>query len=323
MKKILVFSLLIFSLQSRACINIFAVDSAGRGHYLSHWFFFSVEFRQKEITQKIKAAEKMFAAGQYSYQNISDYGAWLLMAGRYAEGLDLFRALSKKYPQVYEINANTAVAYELNGNIDSALYWERASLKINPTAHGNSEWIHLKILEARKQLQADPDWCLHHNVTDVVNRIKETYKFEEHEDFNEGSRIFSDFMNQLEERFPFTYAEDKVMGKLMMELGDAYQAASIYRSYYCYALAQYLYPALKEETDEKMRLILMKYPAGTVESFGRAVSLKRTGNSESREMVAPDPAEVKRFIHKIIKRPAVYNKKIKPLNIQELVKKIG
>lgn len=314
MKKIIVFGLLLFSLQSEACINIFAIDSAGRAHYLSHWFFFSVEFRQKEITNEIKSVEKKFAAGDYSYQNISDYGAWLLMAGRFSEGLDIFRALSKKYPQVYEINANTAVAYELNGDIDSALYWETASLKINPEAHSGSEWIHLKILEARKQLQTDPDWCMHHNVTDVVNMIKQHYKFEEHEDFNEGYRTFTDFMNQLEERFPFTYTEDPVMGKLLLELGDAYQVASIYRSYYCYALAQYLYPALKKEADEKMRLILMKYPAGTAKNFS---------NSDARERVAPDPAEVKRFIRKIINRPAVRNTKIRLLNIAELVKKIG
>jgi len=322
MKKLPVLLLLLVGLNAGACINIFAVDSAGRAHYLEHWFFFSTEFKQKAIAKKVKETERKLNAGDYSYQNISDYGAYLLMAGRFTEGLDLFRALSKKYPGVYQINANTAVAYELNGNIDSALYWEKAALKINSTAHNNSEWIHLKILEARKKLQADPDWCLKTTVTDVVSLIGNTNRPNIHE---EGSSkcIFEQFIDQLEDRFPFTYTEDKVIGKLMMELGDAYQAASIYRSYYCYAIAKYLYPALAEEAEEKMRIILMKYPSGTAKIGDNNIALKRTTDNANREMIAPEDREVKQFVSKLINRPVIKNSKVKPLSIPELVKKIG
>ncbi|MBL7729977.1 MAG: hypothetical protein JNM88_02275 [Chitinophagaceae bacterium] len=320
MKRIPLCLILLFSLNAHACLNIFAVDSTGKAHYLEHWFFFSIEFKQKEIAKNCKAVEKKLLAGDYSYKNVSDYGAWLLMAGRFAEGLDLFRGLSKKFPSVYEVNANTAVAYELNGNIDSALYWENAALKIRPSAHNNSEWIHLKILEARKELQSDAGWCLKNNITGVVNYVKEYYRPETHGE-GRSMEIFRQFIDQLGERFPFTYAGDKVMGKLMMELGDAYQAASIYRSYYCYAIAKYLYPALAEELNEKMRLILMKYPAGQTKLDGQSITLQKNNSPASKEMTAPEEREVTQFVNKLVHRPAIKNNKIKPLNISELVKK--
>jgi tetratricopeptide (TPR) repeat protein len=322
MKKILFIACILFSVKASACLNIFAVDSAGRAHLLEHEFFFPIEFKQKAILKSIKTLERELSSGDANYKNISDYGAYLLMAGYFTEGLDIFRALSKKYPGVYEINANIAVAYELNGNIDSALYWEKAALQINPASHQHTEWIHLKILEARKKLQQDPDWCLKNNVTHILDSINKHYEFEQHE-MNDGMFVFKDFLIQLNARFPFTYAEDKVMGKLMMELGDAYQVASIYRSYYCYAIAKYLYPALSATLDEKMRLIKMKYPSGTARLGKQTITLEQDARDRSdREMNLPSDPEVDQFINKLIERPALKNNKVKPVNIQDLIRKI-
>jgi hypothetical protein len=157
MKNFLAIIFTLLASAASACLNIFAVDSTGNVHRLEHYFIYEAEFRQDAVARNLKDLEKKFAKNEYSYKNISDYGAYLLMAGRFNEGMQLFRALSQKYPDVYQICANTAVAYELTGNIDSALYWEKRATIIQPNAHSNSEWIHLKILEAKKQLLSDPD----------------------------------------------------------------------------------------------------------------------------------------------------------------------
>lgn len=323
MGKLFVLALLLFATNAHACLNIFSFDSSGRVHYLEHEFLFSTYYKQNEIEKLLKKLERKFNKGDYSYQNVSNYGVYLLMAGRSKEGLDLFRALSKKYPGLYEICANTAVAYELNGNIDSAYLWQVKAMEINPQAHNNSEWIHLKILEARKHLLSDPGWCLDNNITgavDSINSYKEYFDQYGHENGN-TRLIFREFIDQLEDRFPFTYAEDKVMGKLMFELGDAYQSVSIYRAYYCYAIAKYLYPALSGPADKKMNEIRIKYPVNSVVSNGTTIKL--TGKTFSdREMLPPDEAEVSRFINKLVNRPAVKALRFKPVRLDQLIDNI-
>ena len=321
MKNLLLISLLLCTSTVHACLNIFAADSAGQVHYLEHYFFSEIEFRPDIIARNLKRLEKKFNNKDFSYQNISDYGAYLLMVGRFSDGLKIFRALSTKYDSVYEISANTAVAYELNGNIDSALFWENRSLALRPSAHNYSEWIHLKILEAKKNLQTDPDWCLKNNVTGIVDSIKLNYRPSLHED-GKGMWILKDFIGQLSERLPFTYNEDKALGKLLLELGDAYQVASIYRSYYCYALANYFYPALTPLTREKMQKIRNDYPPNSAKVENRGGVVKPGRDDSDKEMLPPDDREVNEFINRIVNRPPVIKRKITSIPVEQLIARI-
>lgn len=321
MKNLLLTFFLLSALTSNACLNIFAVDSSGNVHYLEHYFFSEIAFKQDVISDRIKKLEKQFRNKNYSFQNISDYGAYLLMAGRFSEGLDLFRALGKKYPDVYEIRANTAVAYELNGNIDSALYWERSAMSLQTGRHAYSEWIHMKILEAKKQLQMDPGWCLKNNVTGIEDSIRINYEVREHED-GKGLFMLKDFISQMNERLPFTYGEDKVLGKLLFELGNAYRVASVHRSYYCYAMAKYFYPALQPLADEQMQKIKSIYSTPSAELQQRMNALGKVKTDAEKEKLPPDDAEVKKFINRMINREPVKNRKIDPVPVQQLIEKI-
>jgi len=320
MKKIFLLLFVFISLGSKACLNLFAVDSAGNVRYLEHGFFSEIQFDYANIEARLKNLQKKLTTGNYSYQNISDYGAYLLMSGKFGDGLILFRELIKKHPDIYAICANTAVAFELNGNIDSALYWQNQARALNPYAHGGSEWIHLKILEARKQLQSDPDWCLTNNVTGITELIKQHYREGLHE-IKGGGEYFGHFIDQLNERLPFTYAEDKVMGKLLFELGEAYQATSIYRAYYCYALAKYLYPALSVLAGERMLQVRNNYPRGSVKVEGKVVTLG-PNKKINDEMQPPDDVEVNQFIRRIINRPSIKNRKFTTLPVSRLILKI-
>jgi hypothetical protein len=133
--------------------------------------------------------------------------------------------------------------------------------------------------------------------------------------------IFSPFLYQLNERLPFTYGEDKALGKLLFELGDAYQFLSTYRAYYCYALAKYFYPALAPAADLKMQKISRTYPRGSVGSGYQAILLKPKQKLDN-EMLAPQESEVKRFIKRIVERPALKNNRVTFLPIEQLLAKI-
>lgn len=287
---------------SNACINIYAVDSSGQSHFITHRFFSNISFNQKVIAERLKGLQVQFGKKNYSKENISDYGAYLLMAGKTEEGLTLFRALSTKYPDVYAINANTAVAYELAGNIDSAYYWEKRAIAIDPKAHQQSEWLHLKILEAKLQLAKDPDWCLANTVTNIDELFdKEPANRDE---------FLEAFGHQLSERLPFTYGEDRAFGKMLYEFGNAYQTASIYRSYYCYAMAKHFYPALATVTDPKMQRIQQVY--AKIKNSG-------SGSGDDLERLPPEDKKVKKFIAELINRPAIKNPKLTSVPVEELL----
>ena len=70
---------------------------------------------------------------------LSDYAVYLMKAGRVDESLAILKELNKNLPQEYQIAANLDTAYELNGELDSALFYIKRGIEINPDAHAGSE----------------------------------------------------------------------------------------------------------------------------------------------------------------------------------------
>jgi tetratricopeptide (TPR) repeat protein len=319
MKKLIAAVVLLASLQSNACLNLFSVDSAGKPHVLNHGFHIATSHDNNHISRNIISLEKSFAKGDYDFKRISDYGSYLLMGGRFKDGLDIFRALIVKHNGVYEIAANIAVAYELNGNIDSALYWERKALDINPNGHYGSEWIHLKILEAKQQLATDSNWCLHNNVAGITAKMKARPNTAHRDGADiQLDNFFRDFIVQLSERIPFTYGTDPALGKLLYELGEAYLSVSMHRAYFCYAAAKYFYPALETTATARMQLIKKTYPSPEkMKRIKPAVS-----TSTINEINAPTNTELATFMKRLTTREGFANPVSIKMSIPELLTKI-
>ncbi len=47
------------------------------------------------------------------------------------------------------LRRNLGTVYELLGENENALLWIKKAVAIDPASHGNSEWIHVRILEAK------------------------------------------------------------------------------------------------------------------------------------------------------------------------------
>ena len=67
----------------------------------------------------------------------------------YNEARKTLEKLIKEYPNDYSVNANLGTLYELLGQNELALKHIRKAIAIDPASHENSEWIHVKILEAK------------------------------------------------------------------------------------------------------------------------------------------------------------------------------
>ena len=145
----------------------------------------------------------------------SDMGVLLLLQQKYSEARDLYLAIERSRPGRYSTASNLGTVYELMGKNDSALHWIRRAVAINPRAHQGSEWIHVRLLEAKVAGIADPS----------TQALLDT-------DFGRGPRpqttlsvdrlwaLEKGLFYQLNERMSFLAPPDPVIGRLLFELGN-------------------------------------------------------------------------------------------------------
>jgi len=309
MKRCVLLFMLVLFYYSHACINIYTIDINGGHHVLTHYFQ-PYSFNQKQIAKNINDLNSRFNKGVYTFKDVSDYGAYLLMAGKSAEGLKIFQGLVTKYPGEYNIKANLAVAYELNGNIDSALYWEKQAIAQNPASHQHSEWIHLKILEARISFRTDPTRLDNRKISFISDSIAARKK----DTVTVRDWILKNFDYQIHERLPFTLNKDEVFGTFLFELAKAYEGYSIYRAYYYYALSKYFYPVLTTEANHRMSAIRKVYTA---------IPPAKKTLVDNKEKYPPSEQEVNSFINKLEQRRQAYQSRLPIYNTDKLLKNLS
>ena len=79
----------------------------------------------------------------------NDLAVALVHLGERETALKYFQAIEKNQPGLYRTAANMGTTYELLGDNPNALRWIRKGLDRNAESHAGSEWIHLRILEAK------------------------------------------------------------------------------------------------------------------------------------------------------------------------------
>ncbi|MFT5819362.1 MAG: tetratricopeptide (TPR) repeat protein [Crocinitomix sp.] len=115
-----------------------------------------------ELNERLSKSEK--ANKDYIHTDISVY---MIYNGDYQEAIDYLHENVIIKASNYSFCSNIGVAHELVGNLDSALYWTQKGLNLNPDSHNNSEWIHIKILEAEIALSKDKNWLKNHDIFDI------------------------------------------------------------------------------------------------------------------------------------------------------------
>jgi hypothetical protein len=211
---ILCIILMILCSNSIACIQYYVTDSRGERH-------FHIEdgperspteihkLTREEINMLRMFENQMAAATSISrYKYISNYCASLIKVGRYKESIPILENLLKTHPDEYEINANLAVAYELNGQLDEALSFIKKSMKLNSNSHLGSEWFHLRIIEAAI---VSRDTKLKIQEMDIL-KIK---------DDTSVATMFQ-ISYQLKERIPLTKSTNSLLSKVIEECADYY-----------------------------------------------------------------------------------------------------
>ncbi len=164
----------------------------------------------------------------------SDYGLYLVYDKKYEEAEALFRKLAAQWPEEYAAAANLGTVLEINGKNEEALHWIQRAVTLNPTAHEGSEWLHVKILEAKvhPELGFDCQALLGVRFGAEARPIATL-------DRRSVKNLQKQLFYQLNERISFIPPTDPQIAALMFELGNTtLSAGPAQKAYAIYKLAQ-------------------------------------------------------------------------------------
>jgi tetratricopeptide (TPR) repeat protein len=82
-------------------------------------------------------------------EHLNDLAVVLIRFGRPREAIALLHEIEKRSPGRGHVAANLGTAYELVGDNANALRWIREGIRRNPDDHEGTEWLHVRILEAK------------------------------------------------------------------------------------------------------------------------------------------------------------------------------
>lgn len=149
-------------------------------------------------------------------EDYSDLGTMLVYTGEYLKAKRIFEDIEKKSPGLYITAANLGTIYELLGQNDSAYFWIKKAIEINPNSHNESEWIHLKILDLKMQAHDNTTYLKTHSILGLDFGTAVIPENKANLDLGTLSR---QLYAQLNERVTFIKPKDPVVAQLLFDLG--------------------------------------------------------------------------------------------------------
>ncbi|HEV7402390.1 MAG TPA: tetratricopeptide repeat protein [Chthoniobacteraceae bacterium] len=204
-----------------ACMNDYNPNSAAlvRSHALMTQLG---EHHETEAwpVRRDRLRKLLAAGGDYTVKN--DLATTLAHTGEATESVRLLEEIEVEKPGLYRTASNLGTAYELAGDDQKALEWIRRGIERDPTSHGGTEWLHVRILEAKLALAADVQWLGSHSVLGVR---EEAGAVELSVTGNRGEPLSADqvkaaLLYQLHERLQFVAPPDAIVGDLLLVLGQ-------------------------------------------------------------------------------------------------------
>ncbi len=162
--------------------------------------------------------------GDYKAQN--DLASALMHTGKASEAIAILERIEVEHPGLYRTASNLGTAYELSGDPVKALEWIRRGIERNPVSHEGSEWIHVRILEAKVAHAHEPNWRPEGSVLGLDFGVGVSLKSPaELPKGNAGTPltladIESGLKYQLHERLQFVKAPDALVASLLADYGD-------------------------------------------------------------------------------------------------------
>jgi hypothetical protein len=189
-------------------------------------YMMELESESGESPSDEMLAELRLAAENGDYRAKSDYAVALIRHGDVAPAVEILKAIEAEKPGEYVIASNLGTAYELAGDDQHALEWITTGLRRNPESHDSSEWLHVKILEAKLAMAKDPAWLNSHSILglDFATADTPTTPKQTVTDLDGHAKTLADVRSaleyQLRERLSLVEFPDAVVANLLFDLGN-------------------------------------------------------------------------------------------------------
>ncbi|HCS20007.1 MAG TPA: hypothetical protein DIW47_05495 [Bacteroidetes bacterium] len=152
-----------------------------------------------------------------SYTRKIDMAGVYLLLSDPATARDLLIEIESKFPGDYHVAAHLGTAYELLGKLDSALFWTKKAVNIDPDARQGSGWIHIMILNYRIAKEKNPQYLsgssalmLDFGTTDLPSNP-----------YNLNiEKVRNELAYQLRERLSYIRPPDTLMGMLLFDFAN-------------------------------------------------------------------------------------------------------
>lgn len=209
MKKLVIFILLAICFQAFPCGNEYGHRMDGNRVYYEYFYLSPREkhFNVDRLFHNLTELNEELKGDPDNYKTWSDIALNLMKTGQADSAVKILAPLVKKYPGEYNLMANLGTAYELTGANDSAYKYISKGYTLNNLSHRGSEWIHVKILEAKIKRQKQKDWI-------QENAILSEEDIKTHQELEYHLRY------QLRTRAPFSKKPNEVMSNLFETMAD-------------------------------------------------------------------------------------------------------
>ncbi len=116
------------------------------------WLVFESQFRRVHSPNELDVSRRrMLERGSKDLHAMNDLAVAQIRMGDSSSALGVLNEIEAEKPGQYFTAANLGVAYELNGDLDKALFWVKTGIERSPSSHRGTEWLHVRILEIRRE----------------------------------------------------------------------------------------------------------------------------------------------------------------------------
>lgn len=153
-----------------------------------------------------------------SKETLNDLAVVYIRFGEIKRAIPLLEEVERRFPGAYRTATNLGTAYELDGRNEDALRWIQEGIRRNKDSHEGTEWLHVRILQAKLALAKDPKWLESHRVSGIERDPKTGS--EQMPDGIPPKIVWSALQYQLRERLPFTPQKDLIVGQLLADYAE-------------------------------------------------------------------------------------------------------
>ncbi|HEX8254889.1 MAG TPA: tetratricopeptide repeat protein [Thermoanaerobaculia bacterium] len=212
-----------------ACINTYGVNLRGEkvnveglgGEDLVNYLTEPAQINWRQVKARIGVE---FARASMEERN--DYAAALMHLGEVKDALKVLHKIEQEKPGLYATATNLGTAYELAGDNARALQWIAEGIRRNRQSHHGSEWLHVRILQAKLNIAKDPQWLRTHSILAMgfgsarVPNPPSRFPLDNNGKPLDAVRTAEAIQYQMKERLQFVKPPEPIVGDILFDYAN-------------------------------------------------------------------------------------------------------